>query len=158
MCDVYPGNGGDGGRSWVQIRPICSVISQLLVTCSSPYPLYLVLDAKKGVQLHLQTAMRIHFENACRVFKETNSKLEEKVSALELKQAEIDQEKSTLQKQVQELKSANAALEARLTAQENFVGIKKRKICEEDNEFQRHLKKCQEWVWQRDIQFSIRNW
>lgn len=48
MCDVYPGNGGDGGRSWVQIRPICSVISQLLVTCSSPYPLYLVLDAKKG--------------------------------------------------------------------------------------------------------------
>ena len=28
----------------------------------------------------------------------------------------------------------------------------------EDNEFQRHLKKYQEWVWQRDTQFSIRNW
>ena len=76
---------------------------------------------RKEVQLHLQTAMRIHFENACRVFKETNSKLEEKVSALELKQAEIDQEKSTLQKQVQELKSANAALEAKVTAQEKNV-------------------------------------
>ena len=76
---------------------------------------------RKEVQLHLQTAMRIHFENACRVFKETNSKLEEKVSALELKQAEIDQEKSTLQKQVQELKSANAALEAKVTAQEKML-------------------------------------
>ena len=76
---------------------------------------------RKEVQLHLQTAMRIHFENACRVFKETNSKLEEKVSALELKQAEIDQEKSTLQKQVQELKSANAVLEAKVTAQEKNV-------------------------------------
>ena len=76
---------------------------------------------RKEVQLHLQTAMRIHFENACRVFKETNSKLEEKVSALELKQAEIDQEKSTLQKQVQELKSANAVLEAKVIAQEKNV-------------------------------------
>ena len=76
---------------------------------------------RKEVQLHLQTAMRIHFENACRVFKETNYKLEEKVSALELKQAEIDQEKSTLQKQVRELKSANAVLEAKVTAQEKNV-------------------------------------
>ena len=48
MCDVYPGNGGGRGRSWVQTRPTCSVISQLLITCSSPYPLSLVLDAKKG--------------------------------------------------------------------------------------------------------------
>ena len=44
--------------------------------------------------------------------------LKRKVSALELKQAEIDQEKSTLQKQVRELKSANAVLEAKVTAQE----------------------------------------
>ena len=76
---------------------------------------------RKEVQLHLQTAMRIHFENACRVFKEANSKLEEKVSARELKQAEIDQEKSALQKQVQELKSANAVLEAKVVAQEKNV-------------------------------------
>ena len=76
---------------------------------------------RKEVQLHLQTAMRIHFENSCRVFKEANSKLEEKVSALELKQVEIDQEKSALQKQVQELKSANAVLEAKVVAQEKNV-------------------------------------
>ena len=103
--------------------------------------------------------MRIHFENACRVFKEANSKLKEKVSELELKQTGIDQEKLTLRKQVQELKSANAVLEAKVTAQEKNVSeLISGKICVEDNEFQRHLKKCQEWVWQRDTQFSIRNW
>ena len=144
----------------MQTRPTCSVISQLLVTCSSSYPLSLVLDANlKEVQLHLQTTMRIHFENACRVFKEANSKLKEKVSELELKQTGIDQEKLTLRKQIQELKSANAVLEAKVTAQEKNVSeLISGKICVEDNEFQRHLKKCQEWVWQRDIQFSIRNW
>lgn len=42
------GEVGGGGRSWVQTRPTCSIISQLLITCSSPYPLSLVLDAKKG--------------------------------------------------------------------------------------------------------------
>ena len=76
---------------------------------------------RKEVQLHLQTAMRIHFENACRVFKEANSKLKEKVSELEMKQAEIDQEKLTLRKQVLELKSANAVLEAKVIAQEKNV-------------------------------------
>ena len=71
---------------------------------------------RKEVQLHLQTVTRIQFENACRFFKEANSKLEEKVSALELKQAEIDQEKSAVQKQVQELKSVSAVLETKVTA------------------------------------------
>ena len=114
---------------------------------------------RKEVQLHLQTAMRIHFEKACRVFKETNSKLEEKVSALELKQAEIDQEKSTLQKQVRELKSANAVLEAKVTAQEKNVSeLKSGKFAWKIMNFSVILKNCQEWVWERDIQFSIRNW
>ena len=65
--------------------------------------------------------MRIHFENACRIFKEANSRLEEKVSALELNQAQLEQEKSTLNNQVQELKYANAVLEAKVTAQEENV-------------------------------------
>ena len=159
MCDVYPGNGGDGGRSWVQIRPICSVISQLLVTCSSPYPLSLVLDAKKGSP----TASSDSYENplwkSLQSFQRDQFQTwrESKRTWIEASgnwSGEINSAKVSTGIKIRQCRPRSKGNRPG----EKCVGINKRKICEEDNEFQRHLKKCQEWVWQRDIQFSIRNW
>ena len=151
MCDVYPGNGGG-------TRPTCSVISQLLVTCSSSYPLSLVLDAKKGSP----TASSDRYENplwkCLQSFQRDQFQTwrESKRTWIEASgnwSGEINSAKASTGIKIRQCRPRSKGNRPG----EKCVGINKRKICEEDNEFQRHLKKCQEWVWQRDIQFSIRN-
>ena len=159
MCDVYPGNGGGRGWSWVQTRPTCSVISQLLVTCSSSYPLSLVLDAKKGSP----TASSDSYENplwkCLQSFQRDQFQTwrESKRTSIEASgnwSGEINSAKASTGIKIRQCRSRSKGNRPG----EKCVRIKKRKICVEGNEFQRHLKKCQEWVWERDIQFSIRNW
>ena len=97
-------------------------ISSVDFLCSDPLRIcimYFVFQIpRKEVEFHLQTTMRLHLDLTCKIFKETTSKLEEKVNALQLKQEELDEERTTLKMQVQELKSANYSLDAKITAQE----------------------------------------
>lgn len=76
---------------------------------------------RKEVESHLQTTMRLHLDLTCKILKETTSKLEEKVNALQLKQVELDEERTTLKMQVQELTTANASLNAKIIAQEKHL-------------------------------------
>ena len=62
--------------------------------------------------------MSRHLDLACKTFKETTGKLEEKVRALQLRQEELDQERLTLRAQVKELRDGKVALEAKMAAQE----------------------------------------
>jgi len=69
---------------------------------------------RKEVEAHLQSTVQLHLDLVCAAFKETTGKLEENVSALQVKQEELDQEKITLIKQVKELTEANIALDAKM--------------------------------------------
>ena len=76
---------------------------------------------RKEVESHLQTTMTLHLDLTSKIFKETTSKLEEKVNKLQLKQVELDQERTTLKMQVRELTTTNASLNAKIIAQGKHV-------------------------------------